>query len=108
MDVSIQRALNDKLYDKRKVGALEYELALAPQYCGAKAHGFLASNALLEISPLGKITIRLRKSSNSYATTLRMPSISLMPEMGASLGWQQQLLHSDQYVQKSLVFSRIY
>jgi hypothetical protein len=23
MDVSIQRALNDKLYDKRKVGALE-------------------------------------------------------------------------------------
>lgn len=24
MEVSIQRALNDKLYDKRKVGALEY------------------------------------------------------------------------------------
>lgn len=24
MDTSIQRALNDKLYDKRKVGALEY------------------------------------------------------------------------------------
>lgn len=24
MDASIQRALNDKLYDKRKVGALEY------------------------------------------------------------------------------------
>jgi hypothetical protein len=23
MDVTIQRALNDKLYDKRKVGALE-------------------------------------------------------------------------------------
>lgn len=25
MDISIQRALNDKLYDKRKVGALEYD-----------------------------------------------------------------------------------
>lgn len=25
MDTSIQRALNDKLYDKRKIGALEYE-----------------------------------------------------------------------------------
>lgn len=24
MDTSIQRALNDKLYDKRKIGALEY------------------------------------------------------------------------------------
>lgn len=24
MEVHIQRALNDKLYDKRKVGALEY------------------------------------------------------------------------------------
>jgi hypothetical protein len=24
MDPAIQRALNDKLYDKRKVGALEY------------------------------------------------------------------------------------
>jgi hypothetical protein len=24
MDIHIQRALNDKLYDKRKVGALEY------------------------------------------------------------------------------------
>lgn len=24
MDASIQRALNDKLYDKRKVGALEF------------------------------------------------------------------------------------
>lgn len=24
MDTNIQRALNDKLYDKRKVGALEY------------------------------------------------------------------------------------
>ncbi len=24
MDNSIQRALNDKLYDKRKIGALEY------------------------------------------------------------------------------------
>lgn len=24
MDANIQRALNDKLYDKRKVGALEY------------------------------------------------------------------------------------
>lgn len=24
MDTSIQRALNDKLYDKRKTGALEY------------------------------------------------------------------------------------
>ena len=27
MDASIQRALSDKLYDKRKVGALEYVLA---------------------------------------------------------------------------------
>lgn len=26
MDPNIQRALNDKLYDKRKVGALEYVL----------------------------------------------------------------------------------
>lgn len=25
MDITIQRALNDKLYDKRKVGALEYD-----------------------------------------------------------------------------------
>lgn len=24
MDIHIQRSLNDKLYDKRKVGALEY------------------------------------------------------------------------------------
>lgn len=24
MDANIQRALNDKLYDKRKIGALEY------------------------------------------------------------------------------------
>lgn len=24
MDITIQRALNDKLYDKRKTGALEY------------------------------------------------------------------------------------
>lgn len=29
MDPNVQRALNDKLYDKRKVGALEYVLA----YC---------------------------------------------------------------------------
>lgn len=29
MDTSIQRALNDKLYEKRKVGALEYVLARA-------------------------------------------------------------------------------
>lgn len=27
MDISIQRALNDKLYDKRKVGALEYDFS---------------------------------------------------------------------------------
>lgn len=26
MDANIQRSLNDKLYDKRKVGALEYVL----------------------------------------------------------------------------------
>lgn len=30
MDASIQRALNDKLYDKRKVGALEYVVISAP------------------------------------------------------------------------------
>src|SRR5450432_2164345 len=30
MDANIQRALNDKLYDKRKVGALEYGLPLFP------------------------------------------------------------------------------
>jgi hypothetical protein len=30
MDASIQRALNDKLYDKRKLGALEYASA-SPQ-----------------------------------------------------------------------------
>jgi hypothetical protein len=29
MDTNIQRALNDKLYDKRKVGALEYGTAPA-------------------------------------------------------------------------------
>lgn len=29
MESSIQRALNDKLYDKRKVGALEYVYYLA-------------------------------------------------------------------------------
>lgn len=29
MDTNIQRALNDKLYDKRKVGALEYGIGLA-------------------------------------------------------------------------------
>jgi hypothetical protein len=28
MDTNIQRALNDKLYDKRKTGALEYVLHL--------------------------------------------------------------------------------
>lgn len=28
MDANIQRALNDKLYDKRKVGALEYVTSL--------------------------------------------------------------------------------
>lgn len=28
MDITIQRALNDKLYDKRKVGALEYDFSM--------------------------------------------------------------------------------
>lgn len=32
MDPSIQRALNDKLYDKRKVGALEYVFPLLSMY----------------------------------------------------------------------------
>lgn len=30
MDANIQRALNDRLYDKRKIGALEYVLPLTP------------------------------------------------------------------------------
>ena len=30
MDTNIQRALNDKLYDKRKVGALEYVFVPLP------------------------------------------------------------------------------
>ncbi len=30
MDTNIQRALNDKLYEKRKVGALEYVLQPHP------------------------------------------------------------------------------
>lgn len=30
MDTSIQRALNDKLYDKRKIGALEYDASPSP------------------------------------------------------------------------------
>jgi hypothetical protein len=30
MDASIQRSLNDKLYDKRKVGALEYASSRSP------------------------------------------------------------------------------
>jgi len=30
MDANIQRALNDKLYDKRKIGALEYVPLLIP------------------------------------------------------------------------------
>lgn len=30
MDTSIQRALNDKLYDKRKIGALEYDATRVP------------------------------------------------------------------------------
>jgi hypothetical protein len=32
MDINVQRALNDKLYDKRKVGALEYVLFFLLQY----------------------------------------------------------------------------
>lgn len=36
MDTSIQRALNDKLYEKRKVGALEYVLARAA--CPPRGH----------------------------------------------------------------------
>lgn len=31
MDSNIQRALNDKLYDKRKVGALEYVVPTSEQ-----------------------------------------------------------------------------
>lgn len=30
MDANIQRALNDRLYDKRKIGALEYVSPLTP------------------------------------------------------------------------------
>lgn len=37
MDASIQRALNDKLYDKRKIGALEYAPPKPPFV--AVAHG---------------------------------------------------------------------
>lgn len=94
MDVAIQRALNDKLYDKRKVGALEYGLTFASQKCiGAKAHRYLALNELLEILLLARTTKRSRKLSNSYATTLLMPSTNLMPEMGVSSDWRRQLLH---------------
>lgn len=62
MDLNIQRFLNDKLYDKRKIGALEYvfffpflpffiaaflhfanpwiDMALAPGSAGQSSHGF--------------------------------------------------------------------
>lgn len=36
MDANIQRSLNDKLYDKRKVGALEY--VLLPCFCAPRFH----------------------------------------------------------------------
>lgn len=35
MDHSIQRLLNDKLYDKRKQGALEYVVMELPESCHA-------------------------------------------------------------------------
>lgn len=88
MDTNIQRALNDKLYDKRKVGALEYVYYFFFPESGVPALGThhshrlpsTGSNALsASRSPL-KITPRSKPSSTSSATSMHMLSINRMPE----------------------------
>lgn len=56
MDANIQRALNDKLYDKRKIGALEY-VSLPIIYIHYILSNFLDS-ALLSSSPRGHTSVR--------------------------------------------------
>jgi hypothetical protein len=56
MDANIQRALNDKLYDKRKIGALEY-VSLSITNLHNTPRSFIDSS-LLSLLPRGHTSVR--------------------------------------------------
>lgn len=56
MDANIQRALNDKLYDKRKIGALEYVSLPITDMHYIPRH--FIDSSLLSPSPRGHTSVR--------------------------------------------------
>ena len=85
------RFLNDKLYDKRKIGALEYAPRYVPSLLPSWPFRFHCSNGHPLMLPVlvlsGKSGIWLspktspgfRPSSTSYVTNTPMPFINHMP-----------------------------
>lgn len=76
MDAAVQRALNDKLYDKRKVGALEYVL---PNRLAASrpTDGLLrlerVIRELVATKDYEKVTSILDQLCNEYAYAVHQP-----------------------------------
>lgn len=82
MDPAVQRALNDKLYDKRKVGALEcVTFRLAYQLRTLLRYLILLGwrGSFVNSSPK-RTTLGSRLCLTSSATILLMPSTNPMPE----------------------------
>jgi hypothetical protein len=106
MDANIQRALSDKLYDKRKIGALEYVGFYSPCFLHLDIC-FMKENQVLFLilcwtgwKESYENLSRLRTTNgytiflNSFATTLHMQSISLMLGMAGLLASLQPRLLS--------------
>lgn len=87
MDTNVQRLLNDKLYDKRKHGALEYVIPRSAPICAAVgrlySHPTTGSNGSSESLLQPRTTIGSLLSSTSSAMNTHTPFTNRMPATAA-------------------------